>query len=143
MATSSKRVPVKGDPEVAELLRATNTMARHLGSTDRQLREAQGDIDSFVGAMTEGVMRLDAAGRITLANRAFSKMIGREIELGDKTTLDIFRNPELEASIKSVLAGDSPRIMEIVPGPGRLAEAHIAGIPNLAGVRGFSSHRLP
>ncbi|HTG72858.1 MAG TPA: HAMP domain-containing protein, partial [Terriglobia bacterium] len=26
-----QRVPVKGDPEVAELLRATNTMARHLG----------------------------------------------------------------------------------------------------------------
>jgi two-component system phosphate regulon sensor histidine kinase PhoR len=128
-----QRVPVKGDPEVAELLRATNTMARHLGNADKQLREAQGDIDSFVGAMTEGVMRLDAGGRITLANRAFSKMIGREIELGDKTTLDIFRNPELEASIKSVLAGDSPRSMEIVAGPGRLAEAHIAGIPNLAG----------
>src|SRR6187397_1285020 len=55
-----QRVPVKGDPEVAELLRATNTMARHLGSTDRQLREAQGDIDSFVDAMTEAVLRLDA-----------------------------------------------------------------------------------
>ncbi len=33
-----QRVPVKGDPEVAELLRATNTMARNLGDTEKQLR---------------------------------------------------------------------------------------------------------
>ena len=50
-----------------------------------------------------------------------------------KTTLDIFRNPELEASIKSVLAGDRPKLWRLFPAPGRLAEAHIAGIPNLAG----------
>ncbi|HTG72528.1 MAG TPA: ATP-binding protein [Terriglobia bacterium] len=128
-----QRVPVKGDPEVAELLRATNTMARHLGSTEKQLQEAHGDMDSFVDAMTEAVLRLDADGRIALANPAFKKMIGREMELDGKTTLDIFRNPELESSIKSVLAGDPPGIVEIVPSPGRLAEAHIAGIPNLEG----------
>ena len=65
-------------------------------------------MDSFVDAMTEAVLRLDAGGRIALANRAFSRMIGTEMELEGKTTLDIFRNPELEASIKSVLAGDPP-----------------------------------
>ena len=128
-----QRVPVRGDPQVSELLRATNTMARHLGGTEKQLQEAQGDMDSFVDAMTEAVLRLDAGGRIVLANRAFSRMIGKEMELEGKTTLDIFRNPELEASIKSVLAGDPPTIVEIVPSPGRLAQAHIAGIPNLAG----------
>ena len=97
-----QRVPVKGDAEVAELLRATNTMARHLGSTEKQLREVQGDLDSFVDAMTQAVLRLDAGGRIALANRAFSKMIGREMELEGKTTLDIFRNPELLAEHRRV-----------------------------------------
>lgn len=129
-----QRVPVKGDAEVAELLHATNVMARNLGNTKRQLRESQTGVDSFVDAMTEGVIRLDAGGRITLANRAFSKMIGRERDLAGKTTLDIFRNPALETNIKAVLSGEGPKVMEIVAGAGRVAEAHIAGIPNSAGV---------
>lgn len=129
-----QRVPVKGDAEVAELLRAANVMARNLGNTEKQLREARGDVASFVDAMTEGVITLDSGGRITLANRAFSRMIGTDRELEGKTTLDIFRNPALEASIRTVLAGEGPKVVEIVPGAGRLAEAHIAGIPNLAGV---------
>ncbi|HET9943216.1 MAG TPA: histidine kinase dimerization/phospho-acceptor domain-containing protein, partial [Terriglobia bacterium] len=129
-----QRVPVKGDPEVAELLRATNTMVRNLGEAEQRLRGSQRKVDSFVDAMTEGVMLLDAGGRITLSNRAFARMIGTDRDLVGKNTLDIFRNPELEASIRSVLSGGSPRIVEIVPGSGRVAEAHIAGVPNLTGV---------
>jgi two-component system phosphate regulon sensor histidine kinase PhoR len=129
-----QRVPVKGDAEVSELLRAANMMARNLGDTEKQLRETQSDVDSFVNAMSEGVMRLDEGGRITLANHAFSRMIGTDRELVGKTTLDLFRNPALEAGIKAVLTGEAPRVVEIVPGAGRLAQAHISGIPNLAGV---------
>jgi two-component system phosphate regulon sensor histidine kinase PhoR len=61
-------------------------------------------------------------------------MIGAERELSGKTTLDIFRNPQLETGIKAVLSGEAPKVVDIVPGPGRFAEAHIAGVPNLSGV---------
>jgi two-component system phosphate regulon sensor histidine kinase PhoR len=125
-----QRVPVKGDAEVAELVRATNTMVRNLGDTERQLRGSQIKVDSCVDAMTEGVMLLNAGGRITLANRAFSRMIGSDRELPGKTTLDIFRNPELETAIKAVLSGGHPRVVEIIPGAGRVVGAHIAGVPN-------------
>lgn len=79
-------------------------------------------------------MLLDAAGRITLANHAFSRLIDTDRELAGKTTLDLFRNPDLEASIKTVLSGEGPRVVEIAPRPGRIVEAHIAGVPNLTGV---------
>ena len=128
-----QRVPVKGDPEVAELVRATNTMFRNLGGTEKQLLESQRKVNSFVDAMTEGVMLLDAGGRITLANRAFSRMIGSGRELSGKTMLDIFRNPELESTIRSVLSGGTPRVIEIIPATGRFVEAHIAGVPNPSG----------
>jgi two-component system phosphate regulon sensor histidine kinase PhoR len=128
-----QRVAVQGDPEVAELVRATNTMVRNLGDTEKMLRGSQRKVDSFVDAMTEGVMLLDAGGRITLSNRAFSKMIGTDRELTGKTALDLFRNPELEATIRAVLSGESPKVVEILPVHGRIAEAHIAGVPNLAG----------
>jgi len=128
-----QRVSVKGDPEVAELVRVTNTMVRNLEDKEKDLRGSQRKVDSFVDAMTEGVMLLDRGGRIVLANRAFSRMIGSDRELPGKTTLDIFRNPELEAVIKVVLAGGAPKVVEIIPAVGRVAEAHIAGVPNPSG----------
>src|SRR5262245_60117081 len=130
----TQRVPVKGDADVAELLRATNKMARHLQDEANQLQQGRRKAESFVDAMTEGVMLLDSAGRITVANRAFSRMIANDRDLSGRTTLDIFRNPELEASIQRVLAGDGPRVVGIAHSNGRFAEAHIAGIPNLSGV---------
>jgi len=108
-------------------------MFRNLGGTEKQLLESQRKVNSFVDAMTEGVMLLDAGGRITLANRAFSRMIGSGRELSGKTMLDIFRNPELESTIRSVLSGGTPRVIEIIPATGRFVEAHIAGVPNPSG----------
>jgi two-component system phosphate regulon sensor histidine kinase PhoR len=84
--------------------------------------------------MTEAVMLLDAAGRITLWNRAFSKLIATERDLAGKTIMDIFRNPELETAIRTVLSGDAPKTVEITPVPGRIAGAHIAGVPNASGI---------
>jgi two-component system phosphate regulon sensor histidine kinase PhoR len=130
----SQRVPIKGDREVAELLSATNAMARHLNDTGKQLRDAVGRVDSFVNAMTEAVMLIDAGGRITLANRAFSKMIASDRDILGMTTLDIFRNPGLAASIRGVLSGGPPVTVEFSPAAGRFAEAHIAGIPNDQGI---------
>ena len=129
-----QRVAVTGDPEVSELVRATNTMARSLGDAEQQLRGSQRKVDSFIDAMTQAVMLLDAAGRITLWNRAFTKLIATDRDLAGKTTLDIFRNPNLEAAIRAVFSGDVPKAVEIAPVPGRIAEAHIAGVPNPYGV---------
>jgi two-component system phosphate regulon sensor histidine kinase PhoR len=126
----AQRVPVRGDREIAELLRATNSMARHFSGIDKRLHDAQGKVDSFVNAMTEAVLLVDSAGRITLANRAFSKMIGSDRDVLGMTTLDVFRNPELGASIRRVLSGSPAAAVEFSPAPGRIAEAHIAGIPD-------------
>src|SRR5262245_59478877 len=107
----TQRVPVKGDADVAELLRATNMMARRLQDDANQLQQGRRRAESFVDAMTEGVMLLDSAGRITIANRAFSRMIATDRDLSGRTTLDIFRNPELESAIQRVLAGEAPRVV--------------------------------
>jgi len=129
-----QRVPVRGDASITELLRLVNMMARHLNDAGKQIHEGRKKVESFVDAMTEGVILLDAGGRIVLANRAFSRMIGTERDLPGKTTLDIFRNPGLEASIRSALSGDGPAVAEINPRAGAVAEAHIAGVPNAAGI---------
>jgi len=130
----AQRVPVRGDREIAELLRLTNSMARQMAEVEKRLRDAQGKVDSFVNAMTEAVILVDVGGRITLGNRAFARMIGSERDILGMTTLDIFRNPELGASIRRVLSGNAPTTVEFSPMAGRFATAHIAGIPNEQGV---------
>ena len=129
-----QRVPVQGDANIAELLRVVNMMVRLLNDAGNQIHEGRKKVESFVNAMTEGVLLVDAGGGILLANRAFSRMIDTERDLPGKTTLDIFRNPRLEASIKAALSGQGPAVIEMTPRAGAVAEAHIAGVPNSAGV---------
>jgi two-component system phosphate regulon sensor histidine kinase PhoR len=78
-------------------------------------------------------MILDSGGRIILHNRSVLNLIGSDRDLSGKTTLDLFRHPELETSVKSVLAGGPSNIVGIALQGGRFAEAHVAGVPNLSG----------
>jgi two-component system phosphate regulon sensor histidine kinase PhoR len=129
-----QRLPLRGDADIAELLRSVNAMSKSFGALQQNLRERLQKAESFLQAMGEGVMILDNGGRITLSNRSILNMIGSERDVSGKTTLDLFRHPQLEASVKSVLAGGSPKLVDIALPAGRFVEAHIAGVPNLSGV---------
>jgi two-component system phosphate regulon sensor histidine kinase PhoR len=128
-----QRLQLKGDADIAELLRSVNAMSRSFGLLQQHLRERLQKAESFLQAMVEGVMILDNGGRITVSNRSVLDMIGTDRDVSGKTTLDLFRHPELEASVKTVLSGGPAKVVEVVLPPGRFVEAHIAGVPNLSG----------
>ena len=67
---SSNALPISGDEEIAALGNSLNTMAEHLNARMHELTEGKQRLEMIVGAMSEGVMVLDSAGRITLTNRA-------------------------------------------------------------------------
>ena len=129
-----QRTPIKGDADVAELLRAVNAVTRGFAATEKDLRERLQKAESFLQAMGEGVMILDSGGRVTLNNRSVLSMIGTDRDLSGKTTLDLFRHPELEAGVKAVLSGGPSTVVDIALPAGRFAQAHIAGVPNLSGI---------
>jgi two-component system phosphate regulon sensor histidine kinase PhoR len=129
-----QRVPIKGDADVSDLLRGVNAVTRGFASTEKDLRERLQKAESFLQAMGEGVMILDRGGRVTLHNRSVLNMIGMDRDLTGKTTLDLFRHPQLEAGVKTVLSGGPSTVVDVALPAGRFAQAHIAGVPNLSGI---------
>src|SRR5438552_3928657 len=85
--------------------------------------------------MGREVMVLDHDGRITLANSSLLRVLGTDRNLSGKTPLEVFRRPELENAVKSVLLGKPIETLEITVGKNRILQANVAPVTNAAGIR--------
>jgi len=68
----------------------------------RALSQIQAQQDALFNSMTEGVLILDAAGRIQLANQALQKLTGTTDEIRGRTVLEAFRVPDLNDLVQRV-----------------------------------------
>jgi two-component system phosphate regulon sensor histidine kinase PhoR len=88
----SLRAPEAGGTELQELGVALNEMSRQLETRLRELTAEKADLNATLASMSEGVLVVDGAGKIRLANQA----LRRQFQLGDevigKTVLEAFRN---------------------------------------------------
>src|SRR5262245_54451257 len=128
-----QRLPISGDEEIAALGNALNTMAENLGLRMRELSEGIQRLELIVGAMSEGVLVLDSAGRITLTNASARSILETDRDLTGKTLLDVFRRPDLENAVRNVLAGDAREMVELTTGSGRVLQANVAPVANALG----------
>jgi two-component system, OmpR family, phosphate regulon sensor histidine kinase PhoR len=87
-------------------------VVRDAGDQIRELQErfqgqslhVQTQQETLFNSMIEGLLLLDADGRIQLANRAFIKLFGVGAELRGKTVLEVVRQHELAELIEKVAA---------------------------------------
>jgi len=110
-----RRVKDVGGGEVAALGRAFNELAARLGETIDALTREKQKTDSILSGMSEGVVAVDAGGKVILANPAVKEIFGEEREW-------------LEASMEGDprLAGLWPHFRRVLEGaPGVTAELHI------------------
>jgi two-component system, OmpR family, phosphate regulon sensor histidine kinase PhoR len=128
-----QRLPISGDEEIAALGNALNTMAENLSSRMRELSDGKQRLELIVGAMSEGVMVLDSAGRITLTNGSARSLLDTDRDLTGKTLLDVLRRPDLENAVRKVLAGGLREMVELTAGSGRILQANVAPVVNVAG----------
>lgn len=101
----SKRVPTDGGVEMAGLASALNEMSTQLEARLRELDREKAGLSAILSSMTEGVLVVDASGRILLANRS----LHRQFQVGDeaigRTVLEVFRNRALEELAVDTLRG--------------------------------------
>jgi two-component system phosphate regulon sensor histidine kinase PhoR len=98
----TQRLAVRSQDEIGELAGALNTMAGDLQRTLERL-EAEGQrIRTIMESMAEGLLVVDARGRISLVNPAAEASLGlkKETALG-QTPLEAVRNHELDDLIKA------------------------------------------
>lgn len=109
-----RRLPVRTRDELGELAGALNAMAADLDGTLRRL-EAEGQrIRAIMESMAEGLLVIDARGRISLINPAAEALLGlkKEAVLG-QTPLEAVRSHELDDLFKAAAKREGAASAEI------------------------------
>ncbi len=106
------RIPTSGKDEFGELGRALDQLARSLSQTLRELKSERDRMDGVLSRMHEGVLMLDASGRIALVNPALREMLLLQNAHG-KTPLEAIRHSELKLLLDEVVGKNRPASREI------------------------------
>jgi two-component system phosphate regulon sensor histidine kinase PhoR len=85
-----------GPDEFAELGRSLEQLGRRLRVSVAGLREERDRLSGIIASMQEGVLLLDATGRLALVNPALREMVLLGSDAIGKTQLEAIRNAELK-----------------------------------------------
>ena len=106
------RAPTSGADEVSRLGQALNRLAEELSRTIVALSQERDLLASILDGMVEGVLVVDGAGRVVLANRALRELAPGAVEDG-RGALETFRSPGLDDALREAGERDEPVVREI------------------------------
>lgn len=143
----SERINLRGDDEVGSLGRSLNVTADKLQKTIEQLTRERNKLEVVLSSMVEGVLAIDLAKKIILANPAFGRIFSVDTESSiGKTLLETTRHSELDQildfvlkrgeKVKKFASIDFPeeKTFEVLALP--LLSQHVNGAPNTGNVIG-------
>jgi two-component system, OmpR family, phosphate regulon sensor histidine kinase PhoR len=119
-----------GNDEVADLSRSLNRMAGQMEERLALLDRERTELRTILDGMVEGVLLLDADGRIAAANAAFARMFGAEGTLTGRQPLEAARVPALQDAVDRALVATTPLVREIALAgpPERVISASLAAV---------------
>jgi two-component system phosphate regulon sensor histidine kinase PhoR len=109
-----RRAEVRGNDELAALGAALNQLVSHQATTLSQLRSERDVVGHVLEAMREGVLVLDAQGRLALVNPALRDMLLLGSDTVGKTPLEATRNADLVRALTEAASGAG--VAELVVG---------------------------
>ncbi|MEL7499941.1 MAG: ATP-binding protein [Planctomycetota bacterium] len=118
------------------LAEAFGQMQNKLADRESRLRENNQRMGAVLGSMIEGVLSIDADGRVLTANNTACDMLSvSSVELIDRKLLDVIRYPELRRAIEVTQENRDffESEFETTAQPRRLLKAHVAMLPNDSG----------
>lgn len=107
------RVRSAARDEVGELARALDHLAETLENTLTRLRSERDLLQGVLQGMTEGVLLLDAEGRIVLVNPALRDSLLLDADVAGKLLLEAVRHAELRELLESARRSPTPTAGEI------------------------------
>ena len=97
-----------GDDEIGTVARALDASVQELGRRLAELSRNRRLTDAILGSMTEGVLVVDARGRVKMANEAVRRLLQIEETPVDRHYVELIRHPEVAKQIGRALeAGGS------------------------------------
>lgn len=109
----SYRLPLSGSAEMRRLSRTLGVMAGELDSRFKLIRRQRREMKTVFENMSEGILAVDADGRIILANDAAEALLGVSGDIAGQGMERISRNAELLDAIREAGNSDIPFEKEI------------------------------
>jgi two-component system phosphate regulon sensor histidine kinase PhoR len=121
------RVPY-GRDELGTVATALDESVHELGRRLEELARDRARMEAILGSMTEGVIIVDGAGRLQLANDAARRMLALDDAAIGRHYLEVNRHPILDGLLSEALGGEvpSPRELSLPSAGGRSAMAYAA-----------------
>ena len=107
------RSRVETTDEIGELGRTLDHLAANLSHSLRELRDDRDLLGRILESMREGVLVMDGAHRILLANPSLREMLLLDSDVTGRSTIEVIRNAELQAIVQKALVGTEPLAGEI------------------------------
>jgi two-component system, OmpR family, phosphate regulon sensor histidine kinase PhoR len=127
---NKRRIHCTPGHELHPLADAVNQTAESTGRHLQALRAQRQELVAVFNAMREGVMVLDARGRIQSVNLALSKLLGTRTPVLGRRPLEVILSLELQQACDHILATpdplqETPYYLPIVIGDGRTFEVNM------------------
>jgi two-component system phosphate regulon sensor histidine kinase PhoR len=123
----SRPIRDHGRDEIGIVATALDTTAQELGARLREMARDRAHTDAILTGMIEGVVLVDAGGRLVLTNPAVRRMLRLAEESGDRHYLEVVRQPDISMQLARALSGEIAAPVEIqLEGDGhrRICRAH-------------------
>ena len=125
------RAPEQEVGEVGELAGALNQMSRQLETRLWELTSEKAHLAGILAGMTEGVLVVDANGKLRLLNAALRQAFGLTDEALGKTVLEVFRDAGLAELIE---AAPAARELTFLQPAGRIFTVQAGRLTGTTGV---------
>jgi two-component system phosphate regulon sensor histidine kinase PhoR len=123
-----------GDDELGAVARTLDESVQQLGGRLAELARDRGRMAAILAGMIEGVIVVDAQGRLELVNRAAGEMLKLDEPPIGRHYVETIRHPGITNLVSAALAGGTPGSVELAPprDPSRTVIARAA--PTAAGI---------
>jgi len=95
-----------GADELGDVARMLDGSVQELGRRVDELSRDRARLDAILSGMVEGVLVLDSAGRIQLANRAAQGMLRMGAASIGRPYVEVIRHPDIAAQLGTALRGE-------------------------------------
>jgi two-component system phosphate regulon sensor histidine kinase PhoR len=127
-----------GEDEIGTVARVLDHSVQDLGQRLTELSRDRARLSAILGGMVEGVLVVNAQGRVQLANDAARTLLRLQDSTEDRHYLECVRHPDIAGAIGRALDGQQVGGLELTlrRGETRTLVARIAGISGIGGPEG-------